>query len=589
MKHNIIYMLGLGIAFMLSLGSCSDFLEKEPQDRITLEKFWNEKGDVEAIIAGTYNLIAAYDVTARMLVWGEFRSENVVDNQSTLEDLDLQKFMKENINASNNYTRWVALYTVINRCNTVIHYAPGIAAKDPSYRESEVNAHIAEVTALRSLMYFYLIRAFRNVPYTSTAYLEDSQKMDIPASSFDAVLDSCIQSLESVKGWALTSYPVDATGDAVNFNTGRVTRSMIYALLCEMYLWKKDYQQCINYADLLIEEKKKEAKEKYGYSETDFTDFNGYPLIASRRTVLGSPRYGYAFNQIFVFGNSMESIFEINYSKNGGTDQISNVAIGNIYGGSGHSPRVTYSTYIGNDSKDDNNKVFGKADIRAKENMYLSAAYISKFTLMSSFSQNGNTSIAKNLDYYGVQAQYPTTNNGNTSLNKSNFIIYRISDIMLLKAEALTQLMKDNQTTLDDVDKAYRDEAFGLVDAVNKRSMCYTTASVTTSPDVLNVADYDTKEKITDLVYKERHRELMFEGKRYFDLVRRSLREGNVEYLRENVLNKDVNLRSAINATMKDLNGIFLPYHIDELKVNTNLTQNPAFPSGENSSYTSTN
>ena len=82
---------------------------------------------------------------------------------------------------------------------------------------------------------------------------------------------------------------------------------------------------------------------------------------------------------------------------------------------------------------------------------------------------------------------------------------------------------------------------------------------------------------------------MMFEGKRYFDLVRRSLREGNVEYLRENVLNKDVNLRSAINATMKDLNGIFLPYHIDELKVNTNLTQNPAFPSGENSSYTSTN
>jgi hypothetical protein len=356
-----------------------------------------------------------------------------------------------------------------------------------------------------------------------------------------------------------------------------------------MYLWKKDYQQCINYADLLIEEKKKEAKEKYGYSETDFTDFNGYPLIASRRTVLGSPRYGYAFNQIFVSGNSMESIFEINYSKNGGTDQISNVAIGNIYGGSGHSPRVTYSTYIGNDSKDDNNKVFGKADIRAKENMYLSAAFISKFTLMSSFSQNGNTNIAKNLDYYGVQAQYPTTDNGKTSLNKSNFIIYRISDIMLLKAEALTQLMKDNQTTLDDVDKAYRDEAFGLVDAVNKRSMCYTTASVTTSPDVLNVADYDTKEKITDLVYKERHRELMFEGKRYFDLVRRSLREGNVEYLRENVLNKDVNLRSAINATMKDLNGIFLPYHIDELKVNTNLTQNPAFPSGENSSYTSTN
>ena len=62
MKYNIVYMLGMGLTFMLALSSCSDFLETEPKDRITLEKFWNEKGDVEAIISGIYNKMAEYQV-----------------------------------------------------------------------------------------------------------------------------------------------------------------------------------------------------------------------------------------------------------------------------------------------------------------------------------------------------------------------------------------------------------------------------------------------------------------------------------------------------------------------------------------------
>lgn len=587
MKYNIVYMLGLGLTFMLALSSCSDFLETEPKDRVTLEKFWNEKGDVEAIISGTYNKIAEYQVMSRMMIWGEFRSENVVDNQSTVSDLNLQRFMKENINASNGYTYWGDLYTVINRCNTIIHYAPGIAAKDPSYKESEVHAHIAEATALRSLMYFYLIRTFRNVPYSTTAYLEDSQDLVQPASSFDEVLDSCIQALESVKGWALTSYP-EASGEAAYFNKGRITRDAIHALLCEMYLWKQEYQQCIAYADLLIESVKKKAKEAH-YSESEFTDFNGYPLLPSKASSSSSgSTYGFAFSSIFANGNSLESIFEINYLKTGNpNDRISNTAAGNLFGGLGHTANVTYSMYIGNDAIDGNNKVFSAADVRPYEDMNNSGHYINKYTANGSTALFGSATAVKNMNRL-YSSQYNTTNAGKTSLNKANFIVYRISDIMLLKAEALTLLMKDGQTTLDAEDASYRDQAFELVDAVNKRSLFYTTATASASPDVLKKTDYDNKTKMLNLVYEERHRELMFEGKRYFDLVRRALREGNVEYLLTNVLNKDVELKAAINGIMKDMNGIFLPYNIDELKVNTKLQQNPAFPSGE-SSFSSTN
>ena len=77
----------------------------------------------------------------------------------------------------------------------------------------------------------------------------------------------------------------------------------------------------------------------------------------------------------------------------------------------------------------------------------------------------------------------------------------------------------------------------------------------------------------------------MFEGKRYYDLVRRSQRDGNTEYLASKCSNKDINLQSIIQSKMKNMDAIYWPYNLDEMKVNPNLHQNPAFGSGENSSY----
>ena len=102
--------------------------------------------------------------------------------------------------------------------------------------------------------------------------------------------------------------------------------------------------------------------------------------------------------------------------------------------------------------------------------------------------------------------------------------------------------------------------------------------------DTLVLKNYKTKEAITNLVYEERHRELMFEGKRYYDLVRRSRREGNTEYLAAKCSNKDTNLQSIIQSKMKKMDAIYWPYNLDEIKVNPYLKQNSAFGSGESSS-----
>ena len=242
----IYYNIMCAIGAICGFSSCSDFLEIEPQNEIIHENFWNEKADVDGIVAGCYSKLQSEGIIRRMMVWGEFRSDNVVAGQNISDDIHLDNVLKANIDASNVYTTWDEFYNVINRCNTVIQFAPQVAEKDLSFTESELRATIAEMTALRSLCYFYLIRTFRDVPYTTTAFLSDDQVMDLPATKFDAVLDSLIQDLERVRPDAVKKYPETQP----LYQTGRITQDAIHAMLCEMYLWKKDYQNCIRYADL---------------------------------------------------------------------------------------------------------------------------------------------------------------------------------------------------------------------------------------------------------------------------------------------------------------------------------------------------
>ncbi len=586
MKYNTLYnkvktvaLSGVIASCGCSLSGCSDFLEVEPQNVITLEQFWNEETDVKNIIAGCYSGMASYGMISRMMIWGEFRSENVINNGSIEKDVNLERILKENITANNGYTYWGEFYNIINRCNTVIKYAPGVAEKDPSYTASELQADIAEVTAIRALCYFYLIRTFRDVPYSEEAYLDDNQELAQPAMPFHEVLDKLIASLENIKENAIKRYG-ETQGLAAFYNTGRVTKKFIYALLCEMYLWKKDYAKCVEYADLIIEQMKADAKENR-YTESDFKDVNGYPLIMSKYS--GRNEYGKAFNTIFVEGNSMESIFEITFDKSSGDRQISNGPASDFFGGEGRTPYVTYTSYIGTDQKDGIYNVFDTKnkglDGRAYENMNVLGSYINKHSSYSGIDNlTGSNEAYKSVIYSSF---YPTAGNDRVSLNKANYIIYRLTDIMLLKAEALTQMMQDGVgASLSDEDKSYLSTAFELINAVNKRSLLQPEPK-----DTLVKSDYTTKSDITDLVYEERQRELMFEGKRFFDLVRRSQRDGHTDYLRSKVSNKSVDLKAIIDNKMQKMDAIYWPYNLEELKVNTFLKQNSAFGSGENSSY----
>lgn len=575
--HHIWTKAWVGV-LALAMTSCSDFLVVEPLNDITLEKFWNEKNDVDNVVNGCYSSLQSQACISRMMCWGEFRSDNIQGGTNIDNNQDLSNILKENINASNGFTDWTCMYKVINDCNTVIHFAPTVAQRDPNYTQSELRATVAEMSALRDLCYFYLIRTFRNVPFSKEAFLDDTQKMDLPATPFNDVLDTLITDLESVKAYAVRKYPQTNRYS----QRGRITQDAIHAMLCEMYLWKQDYQNAVHYADLVIKSKTQDYQDKLdklgGNAGEDDQMQDGYPLITDRN---GST-YGNAFNQIFSEGNSMESIFELVYMDD--NNQLANGAVSSNYGNSETFPGlVKPSDYLGDDFTKDNPSVFlTKYDTRyytSLEALNETSYGIGKYTQSSGFVTvtPPTSATAKGKATYGTH--WPA------NYCHANWIIYRLTDIMLMKAEALVQMVNNDDET--EAGKALNDsllhEAYNIVNIINKRYNCSTTKAD------INYASYASKSLMTDLVMDERHRELLFEGKRWYDLVRRSLREGNTSYLTSQASKKSTgSAGSASQNKLKRIEAIFWPYNKDELQVNKNLTQNPAFGNGENSSYETT-
>jgi len=561
-------------AMLLAAGTftaCSDFLELEPINEIVEDNFWNEESDIENMVFGCYSSLQTQAVIDRMMVWGEVRSENIEGGPKINDELALNNVLKENITATNAYTTWVDFYYVINKCNLIIARAPLVAQRDPSYTESNMRATIAEVSALRDLCYFYLIRAFRDVPYTTVAYTDDNQDMKLKPTPFNDVLDSLITDLEKVRKDAVVSYPENKT----NYNTGRITQNAICAMLCEMYLWKGEYTKSIEYADLVInsfQEKYEQNSDKYGGTSSGFVDklVNGFPLISDEMTTMTSS-YGKAYQQIFANGNSSESIFELTYTDD--ATMLSNAAVSYRYGNAtngGSSAFLKASEYVSKDVSEAQYKVFhNKYDTRAYENMSTSSQAIYKYaaSVSANFSETNPSSTA---NYLYSESQC-----------KANWIIYRLTDVMLMKAEALTQtIATDTASTLSEADEATLRQALWIVNAVNKRSFGQKNPT-----DTLAFRNYRSKQLMENLVFDERQRELMFEGKRWFDLVRRSRRDNSTTYLVEHCTLKGVDNASVVRSKLGNMDAIYWPYNEDELKVNPNITQNSAFNSGNSDSY----
>ena len=209
MKNYKIKSIILAGVACLGLSSCGDFLNIEPKTFVSEDNFWNEKTDIDQMVAGTYVKMQSSDIISRCIVWGELRSDNLGEGLNCSGQTDLYRALRCNLLSTNRYCEWQSFYSVINQCNIVIARAPEVSEKDPTYTQSNVLATQAEMAFLRDLCYFYLVRAFKDVPYYTYPIQTDEDAQPIGVTDGDEIVKALIADLEGVVSNALKAYPKD--------------------------------------------------------------------------------------------------------------------------------------------------------------------------------------------------------------------------------------------------------------------------------------------------------------------------------------------------------------------------------------------
>jgi hypothetical protein len=142
-----------------------------------------------------------------------------------------------------------------------------------------------------------------------------------------------------------------------------------------------------------------------------------------------------------------------------------------------------------------------------------------------------------------------------TLQNSANWIVYRLADVLLMKAEALSQLNRYG-------------EALQIINLIRERA------------DVSPISLVNSATVFEDAILDERALELAFEGKRWFDLLRMGRRNN---YIRKDKLieiivrNVPSTQKRILAVKLANPLGWYMPIYEYELERNKNLVQNPYY------------
>ena len=277
---------------------------------------------------------------------------------------------------------------------------------------------------------------------------------------------------------------------------GRATKWAIHALLADVCLWMGEYDQAIISCNAVME------SGKVGLLQGMVNTKNNWFTI-------------------FADGNTNEGIFEVQFDN---TKAQTNELM-NMFG-------ANYNWIISNYAL----SLFAEdsEDIRA-----LGGSYAADLKIWKYLGAEGGTTIPR-------------------PYSDQNWIVYRMADIYLMKAEAL--IMKGEE---------YYPAAIELITAIRSR------AGISRPVDPGN-----TELDLLHVLLKERAKEFVGEGKSWFDLLRVAQRDDYKykDYFIESVLAGNAGASSpVIRAQLMNEDAHYLPIHIDELKHNRLLIQNPYY------------
>lgn len=275
-KIHCIFLLG---ASLLTMYSCSDFLDVDLKDRYVTETYYTSEEAAISEVTGIYNSL--YGI--KWWVFGDVASDDAIKGGNAGDQVDISAIDDFSATADNGMlaTFWQATYETISRANNGIAYIPDI-----SMDETLKARLIGEAKFLRAFSYFNLANVYGKVPLKLLPQ-ETGETLNVGLSEVVQIWAQIEQDLKD----AIAVLPASYTNE-----TGRATKGAAYGLLAKVSLYQGKYNECLSNITLL------DSLKQYGL-ETDYAGLFKPGAEDSKEVLFG---LRFLYDETVTLGNEFD-------------------------------------------------------------------------------------------------------------------------------------------------------------------------------------------------------------------------------------------------------------------------------------------
>ncbi|RNL93474.1 RagB/SusD family nutrient uptake outer membrane protein [Sinomicrobium pectinilyticum] len=514
----------LSISTLLLSVSCSDFLDENPKSTVSSGNYYQTEAQAESNVNYLYRNGASQRIAAAPSAYvgshssvmgmltgyftNSYEGQEVVCRYSRL----LTRQDHTNEISANSDGMWDNCFKAINVANNAIVSIPGI-----DMDEGKRNQLVAEAKFFRAFNYFYLVKAFGDVPLLlEPSNLDELYPERAPSSS---IYDQIVSDLQD----AIEVLP-EKTFAA---NGHRISKYVAAMLLTDVYFYTRDYANAKTYAKMVIDSP---------HTLTTNDDLEGSSAYNKLRTiddlneVIYSQEYDATINDggwwpTYAFTSSATGVFST-YS-----------IFERVYG--------PVNRFL---------NVYEEDDLRIQPRQFFHWSYTNPTNNKTWTAPEGQAGCWYYFDEEAVL---------NTGRSTKDWNIYRLAEAYLDYAESIAQtegVTPEAANYLAQIQVRANTEGSSIADIESELMMLST-------------------QEFIEACWTERLREFPLEFKIWDDCVRTMKFPQVSESAKGEVTYVDlIGAQNAAGATFKPTDLVF-PISLNELQRNPNLTQNEGYQS----------
>jgi hypothetical protein len=498
--------------------SCNKIVDLDSYHAASEEEQWNKIEDARSALMGIYGLTrAALAENNGHWINGDLRAGDFTVTKGAYNESQLRAIVDNKLSRPypilEQLASWKRFYAAINAAAVYIERVPQILDKDRSYSENNLELDIAQARALRAFNYFYMVRIWGDVPLITKSF-DNGTFREFPKTDAQTVLNYAKSELLAV----LPVLPFEF-GTSSNQYYGRnpeewrgmvFNKLWVYACLAHISAWEGNYADVETYTKFILDNRTQISANFTTIESLVLPTTAGLFNSETNATLRGSKII--AFNFPAVSNNLAEN------TQTGHLEQLT-LAYPFVQ-------KPYPDMYI---SKDSLYAIFDEMDD------FRFGIDTATMLYQTHYIHNMNADIPLFSKINVVKNG--ATSDGDYAVFGSALIFTRLEEISLLRAEALVALNRGSE-------------------AVTPYNAVRQTRGL---GDKSYLKDFEQDDaKLLEAIFRERRKELMGEGWRWYDLIRR-----------QKLLRDDPTFLDLI-----EKGGVYWPIAKEVLQANAQIEQN---------------